>query len=519
MTSQKSNKKEISDSSLSEINTTDETIDQNESKSFDSETDFELHFLEGDKFQFEINISEQSVFEVRRILSGKKIRNKVKQGWAALLNEKIWEKFKSDCSWSFKRADVVSNEVIAIGKCSFKACNATIRVQTSNDLTIIKVNIDNFDGNIVHEGNKRRIAGSQKVNINSMLKNSSASKVHNRLVKKIMKPGDIEPAHVPSKNALRILKSRSRLKDRHKDPYQSLSFMAEHEFKKTIHYIGFNPFSVIYSTPLQRKWYRSQITDNRKIISIDATGLKVIPPIGSRISDKKTAKTGGQPKYQTLFLYVIILRGIVSVPVGVMLSQEHTMRFLIFWLSAWSFNNPIPHEINLDQSAALFGACVRTFTNYKSTNAYISACMDSLLNDTQAPPIYLRIDRYHFVCTIHRIKQFKKMDSLKVSLLKAIFGVLILCDDLSAVKKIITDLFTLIRNRFITNACKKSLIDLQAVCETHEIFIEEEEEKEVESNEDIDSRGENMIEQCENDSYKETSTYRLYFQYVFFLNK
>lgn len=498
------------------MNTTEEKTDQNVSKSFDSEADFDLNLLEGKKFEFEVNTSEKPIFKIHRILSGKKYRYKViKSDWSALLNEIIWENFKSDCTWSFKRADVVSREVVVVGKCSFRACSATIRVQTSNDLKTIKINIDDYDDNIVHDGNKRRVTGTQKIDIDHMLKDSVASKVHSKLVKRIMKIGDVEPAHLPSKGTLRTRKCRSRQEDHPKDPYQSLSSMAEREFKNTIHYIGFNPFYVIYSTPVQRRWYRSQTTSNRRIISIDATGLKVIPPVGSRISDKKIVKTSGQSKYQTIFLYIIILHGIVAVPVGVMLSQDHTMRLLVFWLSAWSFNNKIPQEIHLDQSAALFGACVRTFTNYKSTNAYISACMDSLLNHTPPPTIYLRIDRYHFVCTIHRIKQFKKMDALKVSLLKAIFGVLILCDDLSAVKKIIIDLFTIIRNRFITKICEKSLLDLQAICETHKIFLEERGSDENESSNDID-RGINVIEQSENDSYKETSTYRYNFKRVFF---
>lgn len=77
------------------------------------------------------------------------------------------------------------------------------------------------------------------------------------------------------------------MKDYQRDPYQSLSAMSEYEFKKTIHFIGFNPFSVIYSTPLQRKWYRTQTTDDRRILSIDASSVNVIPPKGSRISEKK----------------------------------------------------------------------------------------------------------------------------------------------------------------------------------------------------------------------------------------
>lgn len=152
------------------------------------------------------------------------------------------------------------------------------------------IKISDFDSKIVHDGNKRRVAGDQKIEIDKMLETASAAKVHNKLVKKVMSPGDVEPAHIPTKNALRIRKHRNQMKGLDKDPYHSLSSMAEYEFKRSIHHIGFNPFSVIYSTPLQRKWYKTQSIDNRKVLSIDATGLKVIPPNGSRISDNSKVK-------------------------------------------------------------------------------------------------------------------------------------------------------------------------------------------------------------------------------------
>lgn len=86
-----------------------------------------------------------------------------------------------------------------------------------------------------------------------------------------------------------------------KDPYHSLSSTAEYKFKRNIHIIGFNLFSVIYSTPQQRRGYRTQATDNRRVLLIDETGVKVIPPISSRIYDQKTAKSSGQSKHQTIF--------------------------------------------------------------------------------------------------------------------------------------------------------------------------------------------------------------------------
>lgn len=296
MTSNKSNRKiNITDSSLSEMNTSAEAenTDKDASKSVDSEEDFSVHFIEGNAFEFVVDISQKSIFEVDRVLSGKKFRSKVKSGWSASLNEIVWEKFKSGCSWAFKRADVVAKEVIVTGACSFKLCNANIQVQTSNNLHNMTIKINNFDGNIVHDGNKRRVTGAQKVEFDKMLKNASASKVHSKLVKKNMTAGDVEPAHIPTKNSLRIRKHRNQMKGLDKDPYYSLSSMAEYEFKGTIHFIGFKPFSVIYSTPLQRKWYKTQATDNRRVLSIDATGLNVIPPKGSRISDKKISKSSG----------------------------------------------------------------------------------------------------------------------------------------------------------------------------------------------------------------------------------
>lgn len=75
-----------SDSSQSELNATEETNDQNISKSFNSEDDFAPHFIEGNKFQFEVDISQNRIFEVNRVLSEKRNRDKVKSGWSPLLN-------------------------------------------------------------------------------------------------------------------------------------------------------------------------------------------------------------------------------------------------------------------------------------------------------------------------------------------------------------------------------------------------------------------------------------------------
>lgn len=63
-------KMDKSNSSVSEINTTDEKIGQ---KSIDSETDFDIYFIEGNKFEFKVEISQQCI---DRVPSGKKIEIK-----------------------------------------------------------------------------------------------------------------------------------------------------------------------------------------------------------------------------------------------------------------------------------------------------------------------------------------------------------------------------------------------------------------------------------------------------------
>jgi hypothetical protein len=47
-------------------------------------------------------------------------------------------------------------------------------------------------------------------------------------------------------------------------------------------------------------------------------------------------------------------------PVGQMISENHTISFLRYWLSSWCSGKP-PDEIVLDESKALIGACVQAF--------------------------------------------------------------------------------------------------------------------------------------------------------------
>lgn len=459
------------------------------------------------KFKCEIDISGKNMFVVNRILSGKKVRNCVtnKHDWSHKLNDEIWNVFRKDCSWSFKRASAFANgDVVVKGKCSFKKCNATIKAHAIKNQTL-RINVKNFDSNIVHVANKRRITGTSKENMEEMLKKSAAVKARCDLANQLMKPGDAEPSHLPTLVAMRKQKSRMTLKQAESaDVMQALSKMKQQKYSKSIQDIWMNPLVAMYSTPFQRKYYQSSLLKRREI-SIDGTGTNIIAPQTSSICEKRTEKAHKQ-KFQSIFLYTVNLVGHYSVPIAQMVSQRHTISLLSYWMNIWCPPNKKPHEVILDQSAALFGACVQAFTHLNSTNEYITASMNCLLNGTQPPCTFIRIDRFHFVRTIQNLKQFKNLDRIKVKLFKSVFGVLILCHDINATRNIIIDLFTIMRNRYVNETSKNSLLSLQNICNTHEINFQANDEQ----SEDMTFTDERQsaVEAYENDHFRKTSSYR-----------
>jgi hypothetical protein len=67
--------------------------------------------------------------------------------------------------------------------------------------------------------------------------------------------------------------------------------------------------------------------------------------------------------FNFLFKKLFLSLGTKTIPVAQMLSQEHTQSFIRFWLSKWAQYSKQPHEIIIDESQALIGACIQVFTN------------------------------------------------------------------------------------------------------------------------------------------------------------
>lgn len=189
-------------------------------------------------------------------------------------------------------------------------------------------------------------------------------------------------------------------------------------------------------------------------ISIDATGLKLRSPVNLE-------------QRNCLFLYIICVHGLEKAyPVAQMISGIHTMDWIQYWLSHWWRVNRTPFEIVMDESSALIGAAVKTFTSYKSTNDYIDACFGAILESKKLKCVYIRIDRSHFVKSI--IRNVRCESKIKGSFVRGVLRYLISCENFQQIEHVIKALFTLIRHKYLTPACQTARNYLKELIKTHD---------------------------------------------------
>lgn len=129
------------------------------------------------------------------------------------------------------------------------------------------------------------------------LKQKSAYALHSEMADGCMDLGDPEPAHLATLNAMRIAKCRSQSEDSSKHAVLALYDMKQRK-PSCIQNIGLNPFHVYYSTDAQRAWYKHETSRKRTVVSIDATGLGLLPPLHDKTY---------------IFLYVICAHGMFQI--------------------------------------------------------------------------------------------------------------------------------------------------------------------------------------------------------------
>ncbi|KAJ6647961.1 NOF-FB transposable element [Pseudolycoriella hygida] len=295
---------------------------------------------------------------------------------------------------------------------------------------------------------------------------NSASVVRAQLADEMMMDHEEhEPALLPNSQTLQVQKFRLNKKDYlHQNPILAIRLMKdESQYFGCIMDCGLDPFFCAYVTPLQNELLRVYTRYTSCIISIDSSGVPVIPPEFSSYSiEFDTLKP--------IFLYNINLQlPTFSIPIFQLLSQRHTSSFLHYILSCWQdvcFGGKSPNEIIVDDSKALLLTSAQTFTSCKTMEVYMNKCYDALFEGCKTPECFIRLNRSHIVKAIKRNEYLKKEDKRRKILYQRIFGYLISVEDVKDAEKIIREIFILLYNKYsndvyVSNAKKhlKTLSD------------------------------------------------------------
>lgn len=353
--------------------------------------------------------ASQSVYNVRRRFQ----RNR----WTNILQEQLWKKTKSVCTWCFKYNMATDNYTTKCkGYCN--QCRADITVTTyqeSENFIGVFCRITNVDKTYKHSPNvKNQVRGHKRTMLSERLKNQSAIAARYTMAADIMDENDVEPSILPKLSTLRQIKHET-VRSTHLDPNPILSLISMAStppYDNCVKNVSGNPFYVYYWTNEQTTYYKEcQKAANYVRLSIDATGsifCKKLRPVVNEYT-KLAEKMSGP-----IFLYVAMTDTVIhsSVPVAQMISQTHSLDSVALWLQTWLGNKKPPNEVVTDDSAALIGAVVRIFNGTVSTNKYLEDCF-ALLENTisgKTPNCYIRLDTSHFIRTLYKQEIFSHVD-------------------------------------------------------------------------------------------------------------
>lgn len=489
-----------------EINEQDESIEPHEEQNESSEQheacdedDVNPQQIKRKTISFVVNVDSKQIFDVQEKTQGKKKRVKAAAGWGWRLRKVLWDNFKTQCFWLFKSADPkVNGDVTCKGGCKYCGASINIRFVAGESMN---VEIRNYDSSKSHPQQKCRLSTEGKAYFANLVRNSSAHLVHINEANLIMEKGDPVPAHLPSENALRLIKCRdentstSTSNRFSKDALWALVELKCESYPDVIREISIYPFCVRYALPMQEEAYNLATKRKRSVVSLDATGTGLRTFRFLPVTTKKK---------MPVFLYTMGCHSTgKTIPIYQVLSDKHTLGFHVGWLTEWARKNKNVDEIIMDDSAALIGACVQAFTRCLNTNEYISQCWDCLLFDASPPRVFIRLDRSHVVKSLHRLEILNKEDIRIRVLVKRVIGLLIVCESLDVAKITIRELFTVIRSEFATRKCMESLENLKSYCGMD--GLEEAPNAEHENN-----KGTGYISQLKDndDSYKSTTSYK-----------
>ncbi|KAF0717390.1 jerky protein-like, partial [Aphis craccivora] len=205
--------------------------------------------------------------------------------WTSVIHEHFFEQTKLPCSMVYKHAKIYPNGQIflnILGHCS--TCKSIFMgilnsYPDENVRVIIRCTMTGQFKNY-RSYSKRRIIEEKKEDYINKLKtqNMAAAYIQRTEAKKVKDYGDNEPSHIPSLNALRLIKHKSLLKDHiHENPLISISLLkGTPPYNNIIREIGYDKFFMHFWTSAKINNYRNYLkTYSTPTISIDATGSVV----------------------------------------------------------------------------------------------------------------------------------------------------------------------------------------------------------------------------------------------------
>lgn len=337
--------------------------------------------------------------------------------WTSIFREELWKNIKSPCNWIFKNHQVKSEfEISTCGIC--KQCSAKIMLHTkmkSENFIQFDYTIFNFNAEFHHSPLiKVRSTTLKKNKLCELLRNKPASVVHKTLSTQLHHDDiDAEPSILPKLETLRKMKQRHKMSlFFNVNVILSLQCMCyTPPYNKIIQRFSVFPFYIYYWTQEQIRYYENCINNyNNLRISIDATGSIfkkiLLPPLNDYTEKFKTYQ-----KHK--FLYQVMTDTVkkASIPLCQMISENHDMISIRNWLSTWLQGRTPPKEVITDDSSALIGAAVQSFTRFTSTQTYLEHAFKILEgNTTDLPECFLRLDKSHFIKKLYNLTVLNNVD-------------------------------------------------------------------------------------------------------------
>lgn len=429
-----------------------------ESSSFNDTSSSDNNHEDLIKFNITLSVEEWNKIRPKYVKYNAIIQNKTSERtyrilepgqWTSVIHDHIYEQIKIICKLVYKRAKVYNsgkNFLVIDGSCSVCQSNFKGILEKEPDIdsrAVIKCTyVGNFKNCIGNS--KRNMIGSLKSNaINSLIDiNASASFIRRNKASKLMNFGDKEPSHLPTLNALRILKCRSLKKNQdHDDPILGLSVLKGNlPYSLIIRDIGYDRFFVHYWSTVQINIYRQYFkSTDVPVISIDATGGVV----------KKTLLISGRKTKSIFFYEIAVHNGEKQFPVAHMLSERHDNNSISHWLVEWTRDGaPAPKIVVTDQSIALMSACVRSFTQYTDLQTYLEVCSSLILNSRNylLPNCFIRNDIAHVIKLLTTWKELKDITYRIKNFYMRSIGLVIISQNYDDVKYLLKQIFIVALN-------------------------------------------------------------------------